>query len=225
MQCPVGLDDDLAGVPASLAENQIYAARRIQILTWKMNDSAPIPSLPPPLHRQTGSVDGPRSRPQESPRQNSACQKKMLTGLLQNLRENKYALKAMLAAFRALQRVGLTVVPNHFYWPIPDLRELESRDWASNPSPAGLDLNLKKQLQLTQDVLLRYKDEWVFPDSATDSIHYHYNNGFFETVDAEVAYSLVRHFKPSNYRSRRRFQHPHPRRRIADQPRRGSSRR
>jgi hypothetical protein len=26
---------------------------------------------------------------------------------------------------------------------------------------------------------------------------YHYNNGYFEAVDAEMAYCMVRHFKPS----------------------------
>jgi len=120
-----------------------------------------------------------------------------MTRVLQSLRENKLALGAMLAGFRALQKVGITVIPNHFYWPVPDLRELESRDWASSASLAGLDLNLDKQVELAREIIPRYREEWSFPDHATSPTEYHYNNGFFETVDAEVAYSLVRHFQPS----------------------------
>ncbi len=152
---------------------------------------------------QTGSLQQPlvrpgglSNRPTCTIRQNSFCQKRWLTGALQNLRENKFVFRAMLAAFRALQHMGLTVIPNHFYWPVPDLRELEARDWASDPSPAGLDLNLDKQRFLAQKVIASYQSEWTFSDHSTSAVEYHYNNGFFETVDAEVAYSLVRHFKP-----------------------------
>jgi predicted O-methyltransferase YrrM len=41
----------------------------------------------------------------------------------------------------------------------------------------------------------RYADEWNFT-SAESGHQFHLNNGFFETVDAEVAYSLVREQKP-----------------------------
>ncbi len=132
-----------------------------------------------------------------SHRQNSFCETRPLTGLLQRLRENKFALRAMVAAFRGLQKMGLSVIPNHFYWPIPDLREMEVRDWQTPASPAGLDLNLGKQVDLAREILALHQEEWSFPDQPAGPVEYHYNNGFFETVDAEVAYSLVRHSKPS----------------------------
>ncbi|MGA8149333.1 MAG: class I SAM-dependent methyltransferase [Terriglobales bacterium] len=142
---------------------------------------------------RTGQDNGLR----DSIRQNSSCERRLLTRLLQNLRENKLALGAMLAAFRALQGMGITVIPNHFYWPVPDLRELESRDWTSDPSPVSLDLNLDKQVELAREVVPQYQRDWSSPSGLASSTGYHYNNGFFETVDAEVAYSLVRHLKPA----------------------------
>ena len=158
-----------------------------------INDAARNPSLSRPWAR----FGAPADRASDSVRQNSFCQKRWLTGILQSLRENKLALRGMLATFRALQRVGLTVIPNHFYWPVPDVRELELRDWDTEPSPAGLDLNLDRQRYLAEEVFAQYQSEWAFPDVFTSPTEYHYNNGFFETVDAEVAYSLVRYFKPS----------------------------
>jgi Methyltransferase domain len=155
-----------------------------------MTNSAQGSLLSRPQIRQTAGRSG-------SIRQNSSCQRTLTTRLLQSLRENRLALRAMVAAFRVLQDVGITVIPNHFYWPVPDLRELETRDWMSNPSPAGLDLNLDKQLEWARRVVPRYQAEWAFPDYATSPTEYHYNNGFFEAVDAEVAYAMVRHFRPS----------------------------
>ena len=43
-------------------------------------------------------------------------------------------------AFRMFQRIGITVSPNHYYWPVPDYRELESRNGRTEEEPAGLDL-------------------------------------------------------------------------------------
>ena len=103
----------------------------------------------------------------------------------------------MVGAFRALQRMGITVTPNHFYWPVPDLHDLESREWPMSSAPVGLDLNIEKQVDLVRDLAAQYQSEWSLPDRPMGATQYHYNNGLFETIDAEMAYSLVRHFKPS----------------------------
>jgi len=97
--------------------------------------------------------------------------------------------------FRALQRLGVNVTPNHFYWPIPDVAGLERRDW--QPTRMPIDLHLEKQLGWLEKVTAAYGSEWSFPESAVNHLgEYHYNNGLFETVDAETAYSLVRQYKP-----------------------------
>jgi hypothetical protein len=94
------------------------------------------------------------------------------------------------------QRMGITVSPNHYYWPVPDYRELESRKWPTDEAPVGLDLALDRQLDFLQTVIPRYQTEWASESSPFFSVSYNYNNGFFETIDAEIAYCLVRHYKP-----------------------------
>jgi hypothetical protein len=99
--------------------------------------------------------------------------------------------------FQAFQFAGISVVPNHYYWPIPDVRGLPESKWSSLSELVGIDLHLDKQLmQATEDVH-RFAPELDFPSGRTaDPSDYHLNNGFFESVDAEVAYCTVRRQKP-----------------------------
>ena len=51
------------------------------------------------------------------------------------------------AGFRAMQRAGFNLTPNHFYWPIPDFRQLDHRNWQALSPMVGVDLRLDEQLQ------------------------------------------------------------------------------
>lgn len=117
--------------------------------------------------------------------------------LLRKLRESELVSRMMVSSFRGLQRLGITVTPNHFYWPVPDIHDLESRAWAADSVPVGFDLCLDRQVKLAGQLAARYGQEWSFPERAAGPTEYHYNNGLFETVDAEMAYCFVRDFKPS----------------------------
>jgi predicted O-methyltransferase YrrM len=122
--------------------------------------------------------------------------RKPLLSLARKLHENETALTFMRNAFRMLQRLGLTVSPNHYYWPVPDFRELELRNWPTEEEPVGVDLGFERQMEFLQTVVSQYRAEWETDWAPMFSVGYRYNNGFFEAVDAEVAYSLVRHYKP-----------------------------
>jgi predicted O-methyltransferase YrrM len=119
-----------------------------------------------------------------------------LLGLARKLHENETALAIMRKAFRVFQRVGISVSPNHYYWPVPDFRELEARAWPADEDPIGLDLAYARQLDFLETIVPQYAPEWEADAAPFFRVGYHYSNGFFETVDAEIAYTLVRHFKP-----------------------------
>jgi len=70
---------------------------------------------------------------------------------------------------------------------------LEKRDWCKYPLPGGVSLN--EQDQLGRE-LAAFAAECDFQSGPCDDCAYHYNNGYFEAVDAEVAYGLVRRSKP-----------------------------
>ncbi len=102
----------------------------------------------------------------------------------------------MRGTFRLLQRVGISVSPNHYYWPVPDFEQLEKRPWPAEQAPVGFDLHIERQVEFLQQVVPLYQEELNSEAGAILSEGYAFNNGFFESVDAEVAYCLARHLKP-----------------------------
>lgn len=119
----------------------------------------------------------------------------ILSGL-SRLRRTELFGNAFLGLFRTMQRCGFNVLPNHFYWPVPDFRTLEKLEW--KPRTPTFDLHLENQVQFASQVVPKYSDELrAAAQPSRDDKTYHWNNGMFESVDAEVAYSLVRHLKPA----------------------------
>lgn len=122
--------------------------------------------------------------------------KRFIVNCARKLHDVSFALPALVRSFRALQGIGINVTPNYFYWPVPDLAELEKRNWPNYSVPPGCDFDLRKQVELAWELSSSYGKECGFSRDE-DEHSYHYNNGYFEAVDAEIAYCMVRHFKPS----------------------------
>lgn len=151
--------------------------------TADVRSSAHVSPLQGPVHTNGNTSETPRDR---GP----------LLGLARKVHENETALAFMRNAFRLFQRLGITVSPNHYYWPVPDFRELEARQWPADEDPIGLDLGYDRQLEFLTTIVPQYSPEWESDSAPFFNVSYNYNNGFFETVDAEIAYTLVRHYKP-----------------------------
>jgi predicted O-methyltransferase YrrM len=100
--------------------------------------------------------------------------------------------------FQAVQGgLGVSVTPSHFYFPVPKLKSFQSKDWTACRPCAALNFRLDEQIERLQKEILPYASECDFPENADGDDHaFHFNNGFFERIDAEVAYSLVRQRKP-----------------------------
>jgi hypothetical protein len=122
--------------------------------------------------------------------------KSLIVSCARKLHDWSFVFPALVKSFRALQRIGINPTPNHFYWPVPDLAELERRDWPTYSPPPGCAFDLRKQVELAWELAEQYGDEWRFSSDPHEHC-YHYSNGYFEAVDAEVAYCMVRHFKPA----------------------------
>ncbi len=105
---------------------------------------------------------------------------------------------ALSTLFQAVQeRLGVSITPSHFYFPIPKLKSFNSKDWNACHPCRGMDFRISEQMNRLQSEVLPFAKEWAFPQHQNGDRHeFHYNNGFFEDVDAEVAYSLVRCHKP-----------------------------
>ncbi len=91
------------------------------------------------------------------------------------------------------------MVPVHYESPIPPSPELRESLWQKPSEMVGIATRAAAQLSLLDAFQSRFKTEYdAFPRSANGKgHHFHLNNGWFEKVDAEILYSMVRHFRPS----------------------------
>jgi predicted O-methyltransferase YrrM len=104
---------------------------------------------------------------------------------------------AFVRVFKVLERLGVHLTPNHFYFPIPDTGRLPASLWSVESELAGLDLRLGAQLSLL-DELVRFRGEYeAFPRRRGGAGGgFSLDNPQFGPVDAEVLYALVRSRAP-----------------------------
>ncbi len=103
--------------------------------------------------------------------------------------------------FKFWQKLGVTIVPNTFYQPIPDLTTLPGKILDKHSPGYGINFNETSQLGFLKKFFPRYKKAYssfpkVFIKGVTKPHEFHFNNGSFDFNDAKVYYSMIRHFKP-----------------------------
>jgi predicted O-methyltransferase YrrM len=92
--------------------------------------------------------------------------------------------------FELYQQAGWHVTPVHYYFPIPDTRELMDELWESTSDLVGIEMNEADQVHLATDFHRDYAAE-LEPLSGRVP----YGQGF-GAVDAEVLYCMIRRFRP-----------------------------
>ena len=100
--------------------------------------------------------------------------------------------------FRARERRGYHVLPVHFHEPVPDTRTLKDDMWLTPSELVGIDMKENSQLELLARFAYQFRREYdSFPRDKTSVPHQYYvNNGAFDSVDGEILYCMIRHFKP-----------------------------
>jgi len=96
------------------------------------------------------------------------------------------------------QRLGVNITQNSFESPIPDLRELKDDLWLTRSELVGIDIKEADQISLLSHFESDFKSEYeLFPrNKSAKPREYYINNGQFQSVDGEIAYCIIRHFKP-----------------------------
>jgi hypothetical protein len=99
-------------------------------------------------------------------------------------------------SFRAWKARGVLPMPFHYYFPVFDAESLHPGVWTRESGLPGLDLNVAAQLELLK--AFHYGDELrQFPEHGDGKAGFCYFNGMYGPGDAEVLYSVIRHFRPS----------------------------
>lgn len=94
-------------------------------------------------------------------------------------------------------KVGVLPVPDQYYYPMINPKKYLHKSLRDDRPLPGINLNDAVQLDLLQQ--FRYNEELLalpFDMAEKRKDTYFYNNGMFGPGDAEILFSLVRHFKP-----------------------------
>jgi hypothetical protein len=96
-----------------------------------------------------------------------------------------------------LRRLGFDLVRRHFYSPIPDPAEIPADVWSRESDLTAVEFDVAAGRDFVQRELAAFITEYSPPDGPTGDPHRFYlNNGFYESVDAETLYAMVRRFAP-----------------------------
>ena len=122
---------------------------------------------------------------------------KVLPGILKQIPRRFFTSRVV---FSLCQKLGFYVIPNHFYYPIPDTRNLKNSLWSNHSELIGINMNREKQLELLSIFESNFKPEYEqFSTNKTTVPHeYYLSNAIFKSIDTETLYCIVRYFKPSN---------------------------
>lgn len=100
--------------------------------------------------------------------------------------------------FPIFEKLGVHVLPVHYYSPVPNTASLPDSLWESRSSMPGVDMNEDNALALLDTFAREYKSEfsaWPFSKEEADEGFY-LENTAYSIGDAEILYSFLRHFKP-----------------------------
>lgn len=100
--------------------------------------------------------------------------------------------------FRIWEKRGYHVTPVHYHESIPDTAALKEELWSKHSELVGIDIREKEQMDLLGLFFSQFGNEYnAFPaKKAAVPYGYYVNNAAYESVDGEVLYCMVRHFKP-----------------------------
>ena len=97
------------------------------------------------------------------------------------------------------EKAGYHVTPSHFYWPIPDSRDISEDLWKVPSEIPGVDMRAKQQFERLDQLSERFGEELtslqVEPDYG--ELRYGLRNEGFGPVDAEIFYSMIRQRRPA----------------------------
>lgn len=101
-------------------------------------------------------------------------------------------------SFPLFERFGFHITLNHFYEPIPDTRTLRDELWSRQSSLVGVEIDNDAIIRLLSEFRAKYKKEYDrFPrKESEDPFVYYLYNTTFGSVDGEIYYCMIRHFRP-----------------------------
>lgn len=102
------------------------------------------------------------------------------------------------AGHRAAARLGLHVVPRHYYSPVSDPAELEATraSWARPSAMAGVDWDVDAQARRLREVCEPFREEYAANEIYRGAVEGDFGPGY-GPLEAQVLHAAVRHLRPA----------------------------
>lgn len=91
-----------------------------------------------------------------------------------------------LKTWRIWEMLGLHISPNHFYWPIPDSKDLRRHDFDKKFPLDGIKIDEAEMLELLKKMA----------GCKTEYAAIHTDSGYASNGDGAILYGMVRQLKP-----------------------------
>jgi predicted O-methyltransferase YrrM len=94
-------------------------------------------------------------------------------------------------------KVGLQLLPNHYYSSYADINYLERNKelWAKRSDLPGIKINLKNQVKNLKKICLPFKEEYIGNKVFLGAVKGECGSGF-GYIEAQVLHSIIRYYKP-----------------------------
>ncbi len=104
-----------------------------------------------------------------------------------------------LRAHKLLARLGLYVVPVHYYSPIPDIVELQKTKsmWARKSEMPGVSMDLEEQTHNLRSICLPYQNEYAGNRIYREASSKGFGAGY-GYIEAQALHGVIRHCKPGH---------------------------
>jgi hypothetical protein len=101
------------------------------------------------------------------------------------------------ALHRVSRELGYDLVKRHYYSEVPDLESLAPGIWSARSELLGVDFDVPAGLRFVREELGAAIAEFDAPQhSHGDPAEFYLQNTFYEGLDAETLYAMVRRFRP-----------------------------
>jgi predicted O-methyltransferase YrrM len=109
----------------------------------------------------------------------------------------RQAKRQLFALHRLGTRLGVHVLPVHYYSPLPDLIELErTRDvWARKSELPGIAVDLDAQVRNLEAICLPYQAEYAGNPAYRHAVEHAFGPGY-GYIEAQALHAVVRRFRP-----------------------------
>ncbi|MBR9988937.1 MAG: class I SAM-dependent methyltransferase [Gemmatimonadetes bacterium] len=108
------------------------------------------------------------------------------------------ALKRLtLGAHRAAARLGVHILPVHYYSPVPDITALaKSKElWARRSELPGIDVDLDRQIETLRQICLPVQAEYAGNAAYRHGVAHGFGPGY-GYIEAQALHGVVRHYEP-----------------------------